>query len=116
MCDSRIPRKSGIFLGRNGAKNQDENCERLKPVTRIELEQRHIIKLLHLKGLKLRDIAVELSSLSSQDADMRSSRKYWLHQLRLETKDLTRQYVGGRSPLDETDTKFDRSFGYLRFP
>jgi hypothetical protein len=71
----------------------------------MALEQRHIIKLLQLTGLKLADIAVELSGQYSQDAHARSSTKYWLHRLRVGRKDLTAQHVGGRLPLDHTDTE-----------
>jgi hypothetical protein len=72
----------------------------------MELEQRHTIKFLHLKGPKLRDIVVKLSSLYGQDAYVRSSIKYWLHQLRMRRKDFTTQHVGGRPSFDDTDTDF----------
>jgi hypothetical protein len=42
----------------------------------MELEQLHIIKFVYLKGLKLGDIAVELSSLDDQDAYAKLSIKY----------------------------------------
>jgi hypothetical protein len=61
----------------------------------MELEQHHVFKFLHLKGLKLGDIAVELSSLYGQDAYARSRIKHWLHQLRLGRKNLTTQDVSG---------------------
>jgi hypothetical protein len=68
----------------------------------MELDERRIIKFLHLKGLKLDNIATKLSNLYGQDAHAKSSRKYWMHQLKLGTKDLTTQHVGGRPPLDDT--------------
>jgi hypothetical protein len=71
----------------------------------MELEQRNIIKFLHLKGPKLGDITVELSSVHGQDVSTRSSIKYWLHRLRPGRKDLTIQHIGGRPPLDDTDTE-----------
>jgi hypothetical protein len=71
----------------------------------MEVEQRRIIKFLHLKGLKLGDIFVELSTLSGEDAYTRPSIKYWLHQLKLGRTDLTTQYVGGRPYLDDTDAE-----------
>jgi hypothetical protein len=105
IWDSWITRKSGIFSARNGGRNDDTNHERMKSVTRTILEHRHIIKFLHLKGLTLGDSAVELSSLYSQNAHTRSSIKYWLHQVSLGRKDLTTKHVGGRPPLDDTDTE-----------
>jgi hypothetical protein len=86
---SWITRKSGIFRGRNGGQSDNVTRERLKNVTQIELEQRHIIKFLHLKGLKLGNIALKLSIMGGQDAHIRSGIKYWLHHLRIERKDLT---------------------------
>jgi hypothetical protein len=103
--DSWITGKYGIFPGRNVGQNDDVNRERPQSVTPMELEQRHIIELLHLKNLKLGDVAVELSNVYGQDAHPRSSIKYWLHQLKLRRKDLTTQRVGGRSPLHDTDTE-----------
>jgi hypothetical protein len=47
------------------------NYQKSKSVTSMELEQRHIIKFLHLKGLKLRKIDAELSSPSGQDVPPR---------------------------------------------
>jgi hypothetical protein len=99
----RITRKSGIFPGRNGGQKDDVNRERPKSVTPMELEQRHITKFVHLKGLKLGDIAAELSNVYGNDVDPKSSITYWLYQLRLGRKYLTTQHVGGRPPLDDTD-------------
>ena len=70
----------------------------------MELEQRHIIKFLSRKGLKLRAIVTELSEQYGADAYDEPSIKYWLHQLKLGRKDLSTQHVGGRPPLDDTDT------------
>jgi hypothetical protein len=69
----------------------------------MQLEQRHVIKLLDLQGIKLGDIAVKLSSLYAQNAYPRLSIKYCLHSLRLGRKDLTTQHVGGRPLLDDID-------------
>jgi hypothetical protein len=102
---SWIIRKSGIFPGRNGEQNDDGNHERLKSVTPIKLQQRHIIKFLPPKALKLGDIAAKLSSVYGLDVDARSSIKCWLHQLRLGRKDFTTQHVGGRRPRDDTSTE-----------
>jgi hypothetical protein len=71
----------------------------------MEVEQRCIIKFLHLKGLKLGDIVVELSTLYGEDAYTRPSLKDWLHQLKLGRTDLTTQHVGGRPSLDDTDAE-----------
>jgi hypothetical protein len=92
--------------GRNGGQNNGANRERLKRVRPMEVEQRHIIKFLHLKGLKLGDIALDLSSLYGGDAYSRSSIEYWLHQLRLGRKYLMTQRVSGRPPVDDTDTDY----------
>jgi hypothetical protein len=98
-------RESGISLGKNGGRNDSANPEKLKSVSLMEVEQRCIIKFLHLKGLKLGDIVVELSTLYGEDAYTRLSKKYWLHQLKLGRTDLTTQHVGGRSYLDYTDAE-----------
>jgi hypothetical protein len=81
----------------------------------MEFEQHHIIKFLHLKGLKREDIARELSNLSRQDASAKLSIKYWLHQLKLGRKDLTTECVGGKSSLDDTDTEILSLAGRSRF-
>jgi hypothetical protein len=47
----------------------------------MQLKQRHIIKLLHLRDLKLQEIATEPSSACGQDAYARQSIKNWLHQI-----------------------------------
>jgi hypothetical protein len=98
-------RKSGISQGENGGRNESANPEKLKSVSPMEVEQRCIIKFLHLKGLKLGDIFVELSSLYGDDAYTRPSIKYWLHQLKLGRTDLTTPHVGGRRYLDDIDAE-----------
>jgi hypothetical protein len=98
-------RKSGISPGKNGGRNDSANPEKLKSASPMKVEQRCIIKFLHLKGLKLGDIVVELSTLYGEDASTRSSIKYWLHQVNLGRTDLTTQRVGGRSSLDDTDAE-----------
>jgi hypothetical protein len=96
-------RKSGIYLGKNGGRNDSANAEKLKSVSPMEVEQRCIIKFLHLKGLKLGDIVVKLSTLDGEDAYTRPSITYWLHQLKLGKADLTTQHVGGIPYLRDTD-------------
>jgi hypothetical protein len=71
----------------------------------MEVEQPCIIKFLHLKGLKLEDIAVELFTLYGEDAYTWPNIKYWLYQLKLGRTDLTIQCVGGRPYLDDTDAE-----------
>jgi hypothetical protein len=71
----------------------------------LELEQRHIIKFLHLKGIKLQEIAAELSSAYGQDARAWWNIKYWLHQVKLGRTDLQTQYVRERPPLDDADAE-----------
>jgi hypothetical protein len=98
-------RKSGISPGKNGGRNDSANPEKPKVVSPTEVEQRCIIKFLHLKDLKLGDIVVELSTLYGEDAYTRPSIKYWRHQLKLGRTDLTTQHVGGRPYLDDTDAE-----------
>jgi hypothetical protein len=86
-------------------RNDSANPGKLKNVNPMEVEQRCIIKFLHLKSLKLGYIVVELSTRYAEDAYTRSSIKYWLHQLKLERTDLTTQHVGGRLYLDDTDAE-----------
>jgi hypothetical protein len=97
--------KSGISLGKNGGRNDSANPEKLKIVSPMEVEQRCIIKFLHLKGLILGYIVVELSILYGEDAYTQPSIKYRLHQLKLGRTDLTTQHVGGRPYLDDTDAE-----------
>jgi hypothetical protein len=61
-------RKSGISPGKNGGRNDSPNPEKPKSVSPMEVEQRCIIKFLHLKSLKLGDIVVEFSNLYDEDA------------------------------------------------
>jgi DNA-binding transcriptional MerR regulator len=69
----------------------------------MDLEQRHIIKFLRIKGLKLGEIAKELSNAHGPDAHTRPSIKYWLHQIKIGRTDLRTQHAGGRPPLDDID-------------
>jgi hypothetical protein len=71
----------------------------------MDLKQRHIITLLSMKGLKLGEIAKELSSAYGQDAYIPLSIKYWLHQIKLGRTDLRTQHPGGRPPLDDIDAE-----------
>jgi hypothetical protein len=66
---------------KNGGHFCSANCRQLKSITSMQLEQRHIIKLLHLRDLKLQEIATEPSSACGQDAYARQSIKYCLHQI-----------------------------------
>jgi hypothetical protein len=68
-------------------------------------EQRHIIKFLHIKGLKLGEIAQELSGTYDPDAHTPPSIKYWLHQIMLGRTDLRTQRAGGWPPLDDIDAE-----------
>jgi hypothetical protein len=45
----------------------------------MELEWRHVIKFLLIKGLKLGEITAELSNPYGRDAYAAPSIKYWLH-------------------------------------
>jgi hypothetical protein len=49
----------------------------------MDLEERHFIKLLRIKGLKRGEIAKELSNAYGPDAYIRLSIKHWLHQIKL---------------------------------
>jgi hypothetical protein len=85
----------------------DDMAKRQKPksVTFMDLEERHVIKFLHLKGLKLEAIAVELADAYGQDAYTKPSIKYWVHQIKLGRTDLTTQHIGGRPTLDDIDAE-----------
>ena len=98
-------RQFGISPGKSGGQNDMIKTEKPKSVSPMEFEQRSVIKFLHLKGLKLGDIVLELSSVYGEDAYTRPSIKYWLHQLKLGRTDLATQHVGGRPPLDDTDAE-----------
>jgi hypothetical protein len=69
----------------------------------MDLEQRHVIKFLYCKGLKLGSIAAEFSSPCGQDAYERPSIKYWMHQLKLGRTDFKKLQVGGKPALDDID-------------
>jgi hypothetical protein len=58
---------------------------------------------LRIKGLKLGEIAKELSSAYGPDAYTPPSIKYWLHQIKPGRTDLRTQHTGGWLPLDEID-------------
>jgi hypothetical protein len=69
------------------------------------LEQRHIIRFLSSKDLKLDSIATDLSGPYGQDASEQASTKFWMHQLKLGRTDLTAQHADRRPALDDTDTE-----------
>jgi hypothetical protein len=48
----------------------------------MELEQHHVIKFLHVKGLKLDETAKESSNIYDLDAYAPQIIKYWLHKSR----------------------------------
>jgi hypothetical protein len=72
-------REFGISMCETGGKNDDVNHAELKSAIPMEPERRHIIKFLHLKGLKLDDIVTELSDMYGHDAYAKPSIKYWLY-------------------------------------
>jgi hypothetical protein len=80
----------------------------------MELEHRHVFKFLHAKGLKLDEIAMELSDTYGRDAYAPVSIKYWLHQGRLGRADLQTQYVAGDHLLMILTPKSYRFFGNSR--
>jgi hypothetical protein len=98
-------RKFGILMSETGGKNDEANHLELKSAIPMELEHRHIIKFLHLKGLKLDGIATELSNMYDQDAYAKSRIKYWLYQLTRGRKNMTTQHMGRRPTLDDTDAE-----------
>jgi hypothetical protein len=98
-------KQSGISPGKNGGRNHSANPEKLKSFSPMEVEQCCTIKFLHLKGFRLGDIVVELSTLYREDAYTAPSIKYWLHQLKLGRTDLTTPHVDGRPHLDDTDAE-----------
>jgi hypothetical protein len=57
-------------------------------MTLMKLEQRHVIKFLHAKGLKLEKIASELSNADGADAYAPPTIKYSLHQIKLRKTDI----------------------------
>jgi hypothetical protein len=59
-------------------------------------EQRHIMKFLRIKGLKLGEITKELSSAHSPDAYTPPSIKCWPRQIKLGRTDPRAQHAGGR--------------------
>jgi transposase len=71
----------------------------------MDLEKRHIIKFLRIKGLKLGEIAKELSSAYDPEMYTPPSIKYWLHQIKHGRTDLRRQQAGGRPRLDNIDAE-----------
>jgi hypothetical protein len=101
--------------GKKRRAKRQRKSEKLKRHSPMEVEERCIIKFLHLKGLKLGDIVVELSTLYGEDVYTRPSIKYWLQQLKLGRTNLTRQHVGGQRISTIPTLKFDRYFGDLRF-
>jgi hypothetical protein len=72
----------------------------------MDLEQRHIIKFLPMKGLKLGLIAKELFGAYSPDEYTPPSIKCWLHQIRPGRTDPQTQGAGERPLLDDIDAEF----------
>jgi hypothetical protein len=101
--------------GKKRRAKRQRKSRKEKNVGPMEVEKRCIIKFLHLKGLKLGDIVVELSILYGEDAYTGSSIQYWLHQLKLGRTDLTTQHVGGRPYLDDTDAEILSVLGISPF-
>jgi hypothetical protein len=71
----------------------------------MDLEQRHIIKFLRIEGLKLGEIAPELSSAYGPDAYTPPSLKYWLHRVKFGRTNIRTQHAGGRPPVDDIDAE-----------
>jgi hypothetical protein len=71
----------------------------------MELEQRHVIKFVRLKGLKFCEIAPELSKTYGQAAHAMPSIKCRLRQFELGKTDLQMQDVSAQLPLDDVDTE-----------
>jgi hypothetical protein len=71
----------------------------------MHVEQRHIIRFLGIKGLKLAEIAKDLSSAYGPDAYTPTSIKYWLHPTKLRRTDLRAQHAGARPPLDDMNAE-----------
>jgi hypothetical protein len=67
--------------------------------TFAELEQPRIINFSHLNGLKLNEIAMELSKLSGRHACASPSKGHWLHPIKLWRIDLQTRRVGGPPSL-----------------
>jgi hypothetical protein len=67
------------------------------------LEQRHVIKFLRIKRLKLGEITKDISIAYGSDAYSPSNMKSWIHRIKLGRTDLRMQYVGGRPLLDDID-------------
>jgi hypothetical protein len=65
------------------------------------LERRHIIKFLHIQGLKLGEIAQKLPSAYRPDPYTSPSVNSCLHQIKLRRTDLRTQHPAGRPPLDD---------------
>jgi hypothetical protein len=71
----------------------------------MDLEQRHVIKFLRIKGLKLRKIARELSSAYDADVYTAPSIKCRLHQIKVGRPDIRTEPAGGRALLDDIDAE-----------
>jgi hypothetical protein len=93
--------KTWDFPEKKHPTKRQPKSRRTETAASMELEQGHIMKFLYPKGLKLDDIAPELSNLDGHNACIKLSAKHSLHQLNLGRKDLTTQDVGGTS-LDDT--------------
>jgi hypothetical protein len=71
----------------------------------MKVQQRHIIKCPHLKGLKLDDIALAHSNRDGQNEQAKRNIESLLHQFKVGRKDFTAQHVGARPTLDDPDTE-----------
>jgi hypothetical protein len=68
----------GLCTGRNGGYFCNIHYKQLKSISSMELEERHIIRFLHLKDLTLQEIAAQLSGAYGQEGHTRMGIKYWL--------------------------------------
>jgi hypothetical protein len=71
----------------------------------MELERRHVIKVLHVNDLKFYENVTEFSKTYGLDAYAPPSIKCWLHQIKLGRIGFQTQDIGERPPLDDIDVE-----------
>lgn len=71
----------------------------------MEVEQRSVIFYLKRKGYKLSQISQELRDVYQQDSFDIPRIKYWIHQFKLQRKDVLNEANGGRPVFDYIDAK-----------
>jgi hypothetical protein len=71
----------------------------------MEIEERDMVSCLHRKGMELPAIVAELAAVDHKDAFDENGLKFWLHEIKLYSSDLSDRPSSGRPPLEDVDAR-----------